>query len=205
MFTEVAPRYDLLNHALSCNIDRIWWWRAARTFLPHPSQKPNADILDLCCGTGRYDSRAEEARRRCPQPDRRGRFCSRNAELAQLRRPPIRTCFCSRVDALQLPVSDSSFDLVTSAFGFRNLANYDAGLREIYRVLAPGGEIGILDFRRARRGSWESCTAHISVMCCRGSVGLISGVRGAYTYLPASVETFPEPAEMMQRMRVGGI
>ena len=94
-------------------------------------------------------------------------------------------------------------DLVTSAFGFRNLANYDAGLREIYRVLRPGGEVGILDFSEPKgafghlyRFYFKNILPKIGTM--------ISGVKGPYAYLPASVERFPEPDEMLERMRVAG-
>ncbi len=103
-----------------------------------------------------------------------------------------------------MPFSDASFDLVTSAFGFRNLANYDAGLREIARVLKPGGEVGILEFGepggvvgRLYRFYFKRILPAIGTM--------ISGVRGAYKYLPASVERFPPPAEMLDRMRAAGL
>jgi demethylmenaquinone methyltransferase / 2-methoxy-6-polyprenyl-1,4-benzoquinol methylase len=106
-------------------------------------------------------------------------------------------------DALQLPFTGEGFDLVTSAFGFRNLANYDAGLREIYRVLRADGEVGILDF-----GEPKGVLGHLyrfyfkRVLPKIGTA--ISGVRGPYAYLPASVEKFPEPEEMLDRMKRAG-
>ena len=103
-------------------------------------------------------------------------------------------------DALRLPFPDESFDLVTSAFGFRNLANYDAGLREIARILRPGGECGILDFAEPRGAIGAFYRIYFKhVLPAIGTV--ISGVKGPYAYLPASVERFPEPDEMLQRMR----
>ena len=106
-------------------------------------------------------------------------------------------------DALQLPFPDGTFDLVTSAFGFRNLADYDAGLREIVRVLSPRGECGILDF-----GEPEGLIGRLYRIYFKRvlpAVGtLISGIKGPYAYLPASVERFPEPAEMLERMRHAG-
>jgi len=106
-------------------------------------------------------------------------------------------------DALNLPFPREHFDLVTSAFGFRNLADYDAGLREILRVLRPGGECGILDFGEPKglmgslyRLYFKQVLPHIGTM--------ISGVRGPYAYLPASVERFPEPKEMLARMKSAG-
>jgi demethylmenaquinone methyltransferase/2-methoxy-6-polyprenyl-1,4-benzoquinol methylase len=106
-------------------------------------------------------------------------------------------------DALCLPFPDAHFNLVTSAFGFRNLADYDAGLREIARVLAPGGEVGILDFGepsgligKAYRVYFKQVLPRIGTM--------ISGVRGPYAYLPASVERFPAPDEMLNRIHQAG-
>ncbi|HTM87554.1 MAG TPA: class I SAM-dependent methyltransferase, partial [Terriglobales bacterium] len=106
-------------------------------------------------------------------------------------------------DALRLPLPDASFDLVTAAFGFRNLADYDAGLREIARVLRPGGKAGILDFGEPRGllgTMYRSYFRHVLP-----KIGtLISGVKGPYQYLPASVERFPAPQEMLERMRAAG-
>src|SRR5262249_2555373 len=106
-------------------------------------------------------------------------------------------------DALQLPLSDSSFDLVTSAFGFRNLANYDAGLREIHRVLKPGGEVGILDFSEPTGILGKLYRVYFHHVLPRIG-GWISGQKGAYTYLPSSVERFPAPAEMQSKMSTAG-
>ena len=106
-------------------------------------------------------------------------------------------------DALNLPFSPDEFQLVTSAFGFRNLANYDRGLEEIYRVLAPGGEVGILDFGEPRGITGKLYRVYFRhVLPAIGT--MISGVRGPYAYLPASVLRFPSPEEMLQRMRAAG-
>jgi len=106
-------------------------------------------------------------------------------------------------DALRLPVSDASFDLVTAAFGFRNLADYDAGLREIARVLRPGGQAGILDFGEPRGllgALYQLYFRHILP-----KIGTaVSGVKGPYQYLPTSVERFPAAEEMLRRMRAAG-
>jgi demethylmenaquinone methyltransferase/2-methoxy-6-polyprenyl-1,4-benzoquinol methylase len=106
-------------------------------------------------------------------------------------------------DALQLPFADAGFDLVTSAFGFRNLANYDAGLREITRVLRPGGECGILECSEpeGRLGAvYQVYFRHVLP-----KIGTaLSGVSGPYSYLPTSVERFPKPPEMLDRMRAAG-
>lgn len=106
-------------------------------------------------------------------------------------------------DALNLPFPNAHFDLVTSAFGFRNLADYDAGLREISRVLRPGGECGILDFGEPKGILGSFYRFYFKQVLPRvGTV--ISGVRGPYAYLPASVERFPTPEEMLGRMKDAG-
>ena len=106
-------------------------------------------------------------------------------------------------DALKLPFPGSHFDLVASAFGFRNLADYDAGLREIARVLRPGGECGILDFGEPRGAIGALYRIYFKQVLPRVGT-IISGVRGPYAYLPASVERFPPPAEMLMRMKNAG-
>jgi demethylmenaquinone methyltransferase/2-methoxy-6-polyprenyl-1,4-benzoquinol methylase len=106
-------------------------------------------------------------------------------------------------DALRLPFPDGHFDLVTAAFGFRNLADYDAGLREMVRVLCPGGQCGILDFGEPRGLLGKVYRIYFKrVLPALGTV--ISGVQGPYKYLPASVERFPPPNEMLERMRQAG-
>jgi demethylmenaquinone methyltransferase/2-methoxy-6-polyprenyl-1,4-benzoquinol methylase len=106
-------------------------------------------------------------------------------------------------DALSLPFASGRFDLVTSAFGFRNLADYDAGLREISRVLEAGGEVGILDF--GEPGGLMGQLYRFYFKRVLPKVGtMISGVKGPYAYLPASVERFPPPEEMLERMRNAG-
>ena len=106
-------------------------------------------------------------------------------------------------DALNLPFPKAGFNLVTSAFGFRNLADYDAGLREIVRVLKPGGECGILDFGEPKGLMGSLYRIYFKQVLPRVGT-MISGVRGPYAYLPASVERFPAPAEMISRMRDAG-
>ena len=106
-------------------------------------------------------------------------------------------------DALLLPLRDNSIDLVVSAFGFRNLANYDTGLQEIRRVLKPGGEFGILDFSEPGGLLGKFYGFYFRKVLPRIGT-LISGVKGAYEYLPASVKTFPTPQQMVNRMEAAG-
>src|SRR5262249_38063803 len=106
-------------------------------------------------------------------------------------------------DALRLPFPDHSFDLVTSAFGFRNLADYDAGLREIRRILKADGECGILEFSEPGGAMGKIYNVYFRSVLPR--IGrLISGSSGAYSYLPASVQRFPQPDELLERMRATG-
>jgi demethylmenaquinone methyltransferase/2-methoxy-6-polyprenyl-1,4-benzoquinol methylase len=148
MFTSIAPRYDLLNHVLSFNIDRLWWWRAARSFDSILKQR-NARVLDLCCGTGdmtfALNRRASSSGAQILGAD----FSHAMLQRATVKGDGTRVKWIE-ADALSLPFPDSSFDLITAAFGFRNLADYDVGLREIVRLLRPGGQCGILDFGEPR-------------------------------------------------------
>ncbi len=200
MFTAIAPRYDVLNHLLSANIDKLWWRRTARTFT-HILAQPRARVLDLCCGTG---DMALALRRQGRQAEITGADFSHTmlvlASKKKIRPLPIKWI---EADALQLPFPDHSFDLITSAFGFRNLADYDAGLREILRVLRPGGECGILEFSEPEGFLGKIYDVYFKSILPR--VGrLISGNSGAYSYLPASVERFPQPPEILARMKAAG-
>ena len=201
MFTAIAPRYDLLNHLLSFNIDRLWWRRTARAFA-HILRRPDVQVLDLCCGTG---DMTFALRRRAGKSS--PRILGADFSHAMLRRADRKSAGTSlgwvEADALNLPFPDRSFDLVTSAFGFRNLANYDAGLSEIVRVLRPQGECGILDF--GEPGGLMGKLYRFYFRNVLPKIGtLISGVQGPYAYLPASVARFPEPSEMLERMRRAG-
>ena len=211
MFTSIAPRYDLLNHVLSFNVDRMWWRRTAHRF-DAILQRPEARVLDLCCGTGDMTfalwRRTRSAKARILGADFSHAMLQRaaaktngaaNAKKAG-QAPSLRWI---EADALRLPFPDGHFDLVTSAFGFRNLADYDAGLREIARVLGTGGQCGILDFGEPR--GLMGALYRIYFKKILPSIGtLISGVRGPYAYLPASVQRFPAPDEMLDRMRAAG-
>ncbi|HZQ68940.1 MAG TPA: bifunctional demethylmenaquinone methyltransferase/2-methoxy-6-polyprenyl-1,4-benzoquinol methylase UbiE [Terriglobales bacterium] len=200
MFTSIAPRYDLLNHVLSLHVDRLWWNRAARTFSATLG-RPDAMVLDLCCGTGDMT----HALRQVAHP--RARIIGADFSHAMLQRAQMKFSGTSlrwvEADALTLPFGADGFDLITAAFGFRNLADYDAGLREIVRLLKPKGECGILDFGEPRGAVGKLYRFYFKQVLPR--VGTwISGVDGPYKYLPASVERFPQPGEMLDRMRRAG-
>ena len=209
MFTSIAPRYDLLNHVLSLNVDRLWWRRTARSFRDILA-RPGTRVLDLCCGTGdmAFALRREAGKSR---PQILGadfshamlqRASAKSASGApNAANPPAPSWI--EADALNLPFPSDHFDLVTSAFGFRNLADYNAGLHEIVRVLRPGGECGILDFSEPGGAMGALYRVYFKQVLPRiGSA--ISGVRGPYAYLPASVERFPQPEELLARMKNAG-
>lgn len=199
MFTEIAPHYDLLNHLLSANVDKLWWRRAAETFRSVLSQ-PNARVLDLCCGTGdlAFALRKQGSAAQITGAD----FSHTMLKLALSKRGGGPALTWIEADALQLPFANESFDLVTSAFGFRNLADYDAGLSEIRRVLRPGGEIGILEFSEPDGILGKFYKFYFKRVLPR--VGALISRTSAYSYLPASVERFPSPEELLERMRIAG-
>jgi demethylmenaquinone methyltransferase / 2-methoxy-6-polyprenyl-1,4-benzoquinol methylase len=199
MFTAIAPRYDLLNHLLSANVDKLWWRRGARTFAATLS-KPNARALDLCCGTGdmAFALRREVRSAHIIGAD----FSHAMLKLAWEKSDNLERLKWIEADALELPFVDQTFDLVTSAFGFRNLADYDAGLREIYRVLKPGGEFGILEFSEPKGVLGKFYKLYFRRILPR--IGALISRTTAYSYLPASVERFPTPNELLTRMQEAG-
>jgi demethylmenaquinone methyltransferase/2-methoxy-6-polyprenyl-1,4-benzoquinol methylase len=201
MFSSIAPRYDFLNHALSMNIDRLWWNRTARIFDSLLS-RPDVRALDLCCGTGDMTF-ALRRRMRSAADGLTGADFSHPMLVRAMDKTGDKRIRWVEADALHLPFSNSQFDLVTTAFGFRNLVNYDRGLAEIYRVLAMDGQIGILDFGEPKGVIGTVYRVYFRHILPRIGT-LISGVRGPYAYLPRSVQRFPAPEEMLQRMQHAG-
>src|SRR5947209_17543 len=199
MFDEIAPRYDFLNHALSMNVDRLWWRRTARIFR-HILARDNASVLDLCAGTGDMSValRAMGAGPRIYALDFSHQMLQHGVE--KYRNKTIQPV---EADALHLPLPQASIDLVVSAFGFRNLANYEAGLHEIFRVLKPQGEIGILDFSEPGGILGKFYGFYFRKVLPRIGT-LISGVKGPYEYLPASVQKFPAPQQLLSKMEAVG-
>jgi demethylmenaquinone methyltransferase/2-methoxy-6-polyprenyl-1,4-benzoquinol methylase len=201
MFGRVAHRYDLANHLLSFNIDRHWRSRTVaevRDIL----RRPDARVLDLCCGTGDLLLALEADRRAaCYGSD----FCHPmlTAANAKLRKSGCRSQTFES-DALRLPVRDASVDLITVAFGFRNLTNYDAGLIEMRRALRPGGVAAILEFSQPTNPAFAALYGFYSRRILPVIGGAISGARDAYTYLPESVRKFPDAPELAVRMRAAG-
>jgi demethylmenaquinone methyltransferase/2-methoxy-6-polyprenyl-1,4-benzoquinol methylase len=223
MFDSIAPRYDLLNHVLSANIDRLWWRRTARRFHKILAN-PEASILDICCGTGDMTMALLKHRPLGSQPilaaDFSRNMLSRGARkfggpafgphiegargaLPACAAPQLPYAIPIEADALHLPLPSAALDLIVSAFGFRNLANYEAGLREFARVLKPGGQLGILDF--SEPGGLMGKAYAVYFRRVLPAIGkMIAGQDGPYSYLPASVGNFPPPPQMLELMRSTG-
>jgi demethylmenaquinone methyltransferase/2-methoxy-6-polyprenyl-1,4-benzoquinol methylase len=211
LFDAIAPRYDLLNHVLSANVDRLWRWRAARRFRAELAE-PEAAVLDICCGTGDMTMALLKRRPRGARPILAADFTrgmlSRGAK--KFGRPGVGAreagaayAVPMEADALHLPLRSESLDLIVTAFGFRNLANYEAGLKEFNRVLKPGGQLGVLEFSEPGGLIGKAYAVYFHrVLPVIGR--LVYGKSGPYNYLPASVGSFLRPEEMLGLMRAAG-
>ncbi len=196
MFASVAPRYDLLNRVLSLRQD-VRWRRLLAAALRHA---PAGEVLDLACGTGdvalAIDARAVVG----------ADFCLDMLALARPKAARLgRRLPLAGADALALPFRDGVFAAVTVAFGVRNFADLDAGLGEIRRVLAPSGVLAVLEFQRPTVPGMAAMMRVWNRLVI-GPVGrLLSPDGGAYSYLPASVETFPDARELGARLAARGL
>ena len=200
MFTRIAPTYDSLNHLLSLQFDRLWRARTAKILLPI-LQRPDALVLDLCCGTGdlalalRKSAKAriigaDFAHTMLTRARLKSSLGTSHGMFGPLPLPVV------EADALHLPFASESFDLVATAFGFRNLANYEAGLRETHRILKPGGTLAILEFTDAPDNILGNLYRRYFRHLLPWLGGWLSGDRAAYTYLPNSVSCFFRPSEL---------
>lgn len=203
LFAAIVPRYDLLNHLLSFSWDVIWRRRAAQ--LACHALPPGAQILDVCCGTGDLAFALERAAATASVAIFAVDFVPAMLDRARRKatRRRSRVSFLA-ADALQLPFAEASFDLVAVAFGFRNLANYDRGLQEMYRVLRPGGRLAILDFSDELSEPFGTLYRFYFRRVLPWIGGMISGSWQAYRYLPASVGRFPRPTDLAARLAQAG-
>jgi demethylmenaquinone methyltransferase/2-methoxy-6-polyprenyl-1,4-benzoquinol methylase len=201
MFGRIAPRYDLANHLLSGNIDRLWRARTVRR-VHHILERPDARVLDICCGTGDL---VLALGRSAAGPVYGSDFChpmliaARDKITGRKARAQV-----FEADALHLPVRDASLDLISVAFGFRNLANYEAGLQEMRRVLRPGGMAAILEFSQPRNAAFRAIYNFYSRRILPLIGGALTGSRDAYTYLPASIKKFPDAPQLAADMENAG-
>ena len=199
MFDGIAPDYDRLNHLMSLGVDRSWRRRALREIV---DARRAQSILDIACGTGDFSL----AIGRRMHPDSRIIGLDLSEGMLAVMRDKVakaglegRIC-CEQGDSEAMRFADASFDVVTIAFGIRNFAHREAALREILRVLKPGGRLVILELsvpeNRILRWGYNLYFKHFVPWIG----GLISGDRAAYTYLPASVQAFPGRHAWMDTM-----
>ncbi|MBA3240942.1 MAG: bifunctional demethylmenaquinone methyltransferase/2-methoxy-6-polyprenyl-1,4-benzoquinol methylase UbiE [Acidobacteria bacterium] len=200
MFAGIAGRYDLLNHLLSGNTDKRWRRLVADEL--RPSLAEGSRVLDVACGTGdlsRVLSRAGRAR--VVGVD----FCRPMLEVARGKADTEegRVPFVEG-DALRLPFADGVFDVTTIAFGLRNLASVEGGLKELWRVLKPGGRVAVLEFSTPVLPGFRTLFQFYFARVLPRIGGLVSGSRGAYEYLPDSVSKFPDQKRLAALMRETG-
>ena len=202
MFSQIAPRYDFLNHLLSLGVDKYWRWRTVRR-VPLAGQAP---MLDLCTGTGDL---ALAYARRFESPILAADFCPEMLDFG--RRKACRAGVSEQItfveaDAQQLPFPDNHFQVVTVAFGLRNITDTDRGLREMVRVCRPGGVVAVLEFSTPRR--WPGRSIHrwyIRRVLPRIGQVLSRNASIAYEYLPQSVDEFTCYEALVERMQRAGL
>lgn len=199
MFTQIAPRYDFLNHALSLNIDKRWR-RLVIKQVAERLRRPGAVALDLCCGTADLSLELGAL-----APTFGLDFCHPMLELGLKKvRKAGRPIELIEADALSAPFADSMFDVVTVAFGLRNVDGTTAGLREIYRLLKPGGRGVVLEFSRPQVPIFRSLFQFYFTRLLPRIGNAVSGSSVAYQYLPDSVQAFPDQKELAALMRAVG-
>lgn len=201
MFAGIAGRYDFLNHFLSANIDARWRALVARRLQP-TLEDAEARVLDVACGTGDLSlAIAEGTKARVVGTD----FCRPMLEIAARKvGSGAHSIPFVEGDALKLPFSDDSFDAVSIAFGLRNLSSVKGGLKELWRVLKPGGRAAILEFSRPVVPGFRALFQFYFTHVLPRIGGLVSGSRGAYEYLPESVSRFPDQKGLVALMREVG-
>lgn len=198
MFSNIASRYDVLNHLLSANVDKNW----RRLVAERVGQKLKSNdglILDVACGTGDLSQTLfETTGAQVVGTD----FCRPMLSIAAGK--IHQTIQLIEGDALRLPFADCSFDVVTIAFGLRNLASVEYGLLEMRRVLKPSGWVAVLEFSKPSNRILRAVFGVYFTRLLPLMGGVISGSKSAYTYLPASVSKFPDQAELSRLMEEAG-
>lgn len=196
MFAQISPRYDFLNRLLSLNVDKRW--RRAVTEKLRPVVRERAQLLDVACGTGDLSIELfDNLRTQVIGLD----FCRPMLTLAARKAPDI---VFIEGDALRLPFADASFDALTIAFGLRNLASVDAGLKELRRILKPGGWIAILEFSKPVDPGFRRLFDFYMRSVLPRVGAWFSGSRTAYKYLPDSVARFLDQDQLAAMMREAG-
>ena len=201
MFAGIANRYDFLNHFLSANIDVRWRGLVAKRLQP-TLEGAEARVLDVACGTGDLSlAIAEVTKAHVVGTD----FCRPMLEIAARKAGDgAHSIPFVEGDALKLPFAEGSFDAVSIAFGLRNLSSVEGGLKELWRVLRPGGRAAILEFSKPVVPGFRALFQFYFTRVLPRIGGLVSGSRGAYEYLPESVSRFPDQKQLVALMREVG-
>lgn len=203
MFGEIAGRYDFLNRLLSMGVDQYWRWRTSKRVKPTGT----APILDLCAGTGDLAfSFAKRAGNSTPVVA--ADFCHEMLVIGEAKREKRKLAQVQFVqaDAQHLPFPDDMFQVVSVAFGLRNVADTDQGLREMTRVCRPGGHVAVLEFSHPRWQPFKSVYGwYFSRVLPRVGQLLSRNRSEAYVYLPKSVGEFPEGEALAEKMRAAGL
>ncbi|MBA4106789.1 MAG: bifunctional demethylmenaquinone methyltransferase/2-methoxy-6-polyprenyl-1,4-benzoquinol methylase UbiE [Pirellula sp.] len=204
MFGEIAGKYDFLNHLLSLNVDRYWRWRTVRTVAPKSGDR----ILDVCTGTGDLAlayHKATKGEAEIVGAD----FCHEMLAIGHQKgmkaRAGDRLTFIE-ADTQSLPFPSDRFNIVTVAFGLRNVADTDAGLAEMTRVCSPGGHVAVLEFSSPEWQPFKGIYSwYFRNVLPRIGQMLARNAESAYSYLPESVGEFPQGEALAERMRRVGL
>ncbi|MCD0461674.1 bifunctional demethylmenaquinone methyltransferase/2-methoxy-6-polyprenyl-1,4-benzoquinol methylase UbiE [Roseiconus lacunae] len=204
MFRQIAPKYDLMNHLLSMNIDKYW----RRCAVKRLNLVPNIPVLDTCTGTG--DLAMAIARAAPSGVEVIGSdFCGAMLEIARRKRETgdaTETIDYVEADSQQLPFGSDLFQAVTVAFGLRNVADTDRGLAELTRVCKPGGKVIVLEFSRPRLpGLKQIYNGYFRYILPKVGQWFAKNDKSAYSYLPDSVSRFPDGEALAERMRTAGL
>jgi demethylmenaquinone methyltransferase/2-methoxy-6-polyprenyl-1,4-benzoquinol methylase len=201
MFSRISPKYDFLNHFLSVNIDKSWRRLVGRK-LKNVLDRKDAVVLDVACGTGDLSVELQtNAAAKIIGAD----FCRSMLEIAAEKNGKENVSIpYIEADALSLPFADRSFDAVTIAFGLRNLANWEDGLRELLRILKPSGKLVVLEFSSPVIPGFRQIFQFYFKGVLPKIGGIFSGSRGAYEYLSESVSRFPNQKNLAKMMREVG-
>ncbi|MEW6129244.1 MAG: bifunctional demethylmenaquinone methyltransferase/2-methoxy-6-polyprenyl-1,4-benzoquinol methylase UbiE [Acidobacteriota bacterium] len=196
MFGQIAPRYDLLNHALSLNVDKRWRRFVVKKVMRQLT-RPNAIALDLCCGTGDLSLELGRYATTIGMD-----FCHPMLQIGLTKvRASKLAIDLAEGDALNVPAPSNHFEVITMAFGLRNLDSVDLGLQEIFRLLKPQGIAAILEFSQPQLPVFRQLFQFYFLRILPKIGNAISGSQFAYQYLPESVQNFPDQKSLAQMMR----
>lgn len=195
MFSSIAPRYDLLNHLLSLNIDKSWRRKAVSLMRPD-SRQPQALWLDLCCGTGDLSlEMIRQGAHRIVSSDFSHPMLRLNLDKLRFR-GAIPQISLVEADALTLPFPANTFDAIAIAFGLRNLESPESGLTEMRRVLKPRGRLVVLEFSKPTNALFDRLFQRYFFAVLPKVGAALSRHNHAYTYLPESVSQFPDQVQL---------